>query len=68
VKLKEGTIQLGDCLHINQYKSSVLGCLSHTMGREKSSLKYSGGLIAVNMAVRKELPGYLVLVDEAKTG
>jgi GAG-pre-integrase domain len=42
MKLKGGTIQPGDCLHLDQYKSAVLGHLPHTMGREKLSLNYSG--------------------------
>jgi hypothetical protein len=53
MKLKEGTIQPGDHLHLDQYKSALLGCLPHTMGREKSSLKYSGGLIAVDASSGK---------------
>jgi hypothetical protein len=53
MKLKEGMIQPGDCPHLNQYKSAVLGCLPHTMGREKSSLKYSGALIAVDASSGK---------------
>jgi hypothetical protein len=53
MKLKEDTIQPGDHLHLDQYKSAVLGHLPHTMGREKSSLKYSGGLIAVDASSGK---------------
>jgi GAG-pre-integrase domain len=67
MKLKEGTIQPGDCLHLDQYKSAVLGHLPHTMGREKSSLKYSGGLIAVDASSGKVFIRHQVSLTSGET-
>jgi hypothetical protein len=67
MKLKEGTIQPGDRLHLDQYKSAVLGHLPHTMGREKSSLKYSGGLIAVDASSGKVFIQHQVSLASSKT-
>jgi hypothetical protein len=67
MKQKEGTIQPGDCLHLDQYKSAVLGRLPHTMGREKSSLKYSGGLIAVDASSGKVFVRHQVSLASGET-
>jgi hypothetical protein len=67
MKLKEGMIQPGDRLHLDQYKSAVLGRLPHTMGREKSSLKYSGGLIAVDASSGKVFVRHQVSLTSGET-
>ena len=53
MKLKEEILQPGESLHLDQYQSSATGRLPHTRGLEKNSLRYNGGLIAVDVATGK---------------
>jgi hypothetical protein len=65
-ELKEGMIQPGDCLHLDQYKSTVPGHLPYTLGREKLSLKYSGELIVVDASSGKVFVCHQVFWPQAK--
>jgi GAG-pre-integrase domain len=67
MKLKEQTLQPGDRLHIDQYKSNVTGGLQHTKGQEQSSLQYNGGLIAVDAASGKVFVRHQVSMAAGKT-
>jgi hypothetical protein len=60
---KEGMIQPGNCLQLDQYKSAVLVCPP----REKSSLKYSGGLIAVDASSGKVFVCHQVSLASGRT-
>ena len=48
--IRSDSINLGDCVSINQYQSSFPGQLPHTKGKEKPKLRYSGGTIMVESA------------------
>jgi hypothetical protein len=50
IRIREGDLQAGDCVSVDQYVSSVPGRLPNTMGKEPSKLKYHGGTIFVDHA------------------
>jgi hypothetical protein len=50
MRIREGDLQAGDCVSVDQYVSSVPGRLPNTMGKEPSKLKYHGGTIFIDHA------------------
>ena len=43
-------LQPGDCISLDQYESSIPGCLPHTYGKEKKDDQYNGGTLFVDHA------------------
>ena len=52
-ELKTNYLNLGDCISIDHYKSTVRGCLTHTKGKESETEQFQGGTIAVDHASSK---------------
>ena len=48
--IRQGNLQPGDAVSVDQYLSSVPGRLSHTKGKEPTSQQYQGGTIFVDHA------------------
>jgi hypothetical protein len=47
--LSANALSPGDLIYVDQYESSIQGCLQHTYGREKQSSMYCGGTIFVDV-------------------
>ena len=48
--LRHEHLQPGDCVSLDQYESSIPGCLPHTYGKEKKDDQYNGGTLFVDQA------------------
>jgi hypothetical protein len=48
--LSSNTLKPGQRVHVNQYESSVCGCLPHIYGCESIGQQYCGGTIFFNAA------------------
>ena len=48
--LRHEHLQPGNCVSLNQYESSIPGCLPHTYGKEKKGDQYYGGTLFVDHA------------------
>ena len=46
--LKTIHLRPGDCVSLDQYQSSIPGCLEHTFGKETKEERYMGGTIFVD--------------------
>ena len=50
MKLCHEHLKPGDCVSLDQYESSIPGCLPHTYGKEKKDNQYNGGTLFVDHA------------------
>ena len=46
--LQSEHLQPGDCVSLDQYESSIPGCLPHTYGKEKKDDQYNGGTLFID--------------------
>ena len=46
--LRRDHLQPGDCVSLDQYESSIPGCLPHTYGKEKKDDQYNGGTLFID--------------------
>ena len=49
--IRQGDLKSGECVLINQYKSSTPGRLKHTKGKELKKDKFIGGTMFVDHAL-----------------
>ena len=48
--LRHEHLQPGNCVSLDQYESSIPGCLPHTYGKEKKDDQYNGGTLFIDHA------------------
>lgn len=60
--IRRDNLNAGECFSVDQYKSSVLGRLGHTKGRESPSSRYSGGTI-----FRDHASGFIYIHHQTST-
>ena len=65
--LKEGVLQPGELINMDQYESTIHECLTHKNGKEPKHLRYCGGSLFSNNAMVLVVPTNQVSLREGET-